>query len=388
MVGEAHVYVQASRLKMCATSHLVGFQTPRSPQGRILVLNFLSKFFLRKPDTKTRTIPSWDDILHQLRQKERETESNNARNTQNTIDIVAIINTETLRLLLRHIKTIVTKYEQAIYRDDYGNVEIDKALKEVDYFINKTVRNSLMPPVLPSHISKEDYMRILLDSLNDTNDLREQINEFIKIHDESDFEIAVSSIAIEHMVYMSAGRCSDKTLQFLLGNDYHSLSNLALATRDDGFKNVEQAQAAHNAMINNLIHLADLASLQKWFCERFEHSANLASIITGQEFELFCQKRLQDIGWTVKTTRATGDFGADLVAERAGSTIILQCKYYSQPIGVKAVQEAFSAMTFYNAQKAAVVSNQSYTKAARQMAQKNSVILLHVNELDRLMDTV
>lgn len=77
-------------------------------------------------------------------------------------------------------------------------------------------------------------------------------------------------------------------------------------------------------------------------------------------------------------------YGADLVVECAGSTIIIQCKYYSQPIGVKAVQEAFSAMTFYNAHKAAVVSNQSYTKAARQMAEKNNVVLLHVNELDRL----
>ena len=36
MVGEAHVYVQASRLKICATSLEVGFQTPRPPSGSFM----------------------------------------------------------------------------------------------------------------------------------------------------------------------------------------------------------------------------------------------------------------------------------------------------------------------------------------------------------------
>lgn len=163
-----------------------------------------------------------------------------------------------------------------------------------------------------------------------------------------------------------------------LGDNCQSISDLVRAGVEDN------QIITIGPILSSVIDLHSLSNLQKWFCERHEHRTTLAEIVTGQEFELFCQKRLQELGLDVKTTPVTGDFGADLVAECAGSTIIIQCKYYSKPIGVAAVQEAFSARAFYNADKAAVVSNQSYTKAARQLAQKNSVMLLHVDELEQL----
>jgi HJR/Mrr/RecB family endonuclease len=48
------------------------------------------------------------------------------------------------------------------------------------------------------------------------------------------------------------------------------------------------------------------------------------------------------------------------------------------------VQEAYSAKSFYNGTKCAVISNNTFTKAAKQMAQKNNVTLLHVNELEKV----
>lgn len=173
---------------------------------------------------------------------------------------------------------------------------------------------------------------------------------------------------------------SAETCRFLFGQNYQSIFNVITNARNNNFKDVVPLAS----FITSLLPLEDLEALKQWFLSRKEENASLTKVITGQEFELFCQKRLLELGWNAKTTSVTGDFGADLVVERDGATIIIQCKYYSKPVGVDAVQQVFAAMTFYKAQKAAVVSNQSYTKAARQMAQSNSVALLHMNELDKL----
>lgn len=59
---------------------------------------------------------------------------------QRNSDFYLIVTTESLRLLLGHIKTIVTKYEQSLYRDDYGELKIDAANKQIDYFVRGCTR--------------------------------------------------------------------------------------------------------------------------------------------------------------------------------------------------------------------------------------------------------
>jgi restriction system protein len=113
-----------------------------------------------------------------------------------------------------------------------------------------------------------------------------------------------------------------------------------------------------------------------------------AEIISGEHYETLCRNLLQAQGWRVETTPATGDQGADLIAEAKGCRVVLQCKFYGKPVGNKAVQEAFSALTYHAGDHAAVVSNAAYTRSARQLAQTNGVILMHhdqLAELDRMI---
>jgi restriction system protein len=70
----------------------------------------------------------------------------------------------------------------------------------------------------------------------------------------------------------------------------------------------------------------------------------------------------------------------DIIAERDGKRIVVQCKFYSKPVGNKAVQEA--AARLHERAVAIVVSNAAYTKAARQLAGTTGVILLHHDDLD------
>ena len=53
----------------------------------------------------------------------------------------------------------------------------------------------------------------------------------------------------------------------------------------------------------------------------------------------------------------------DLVLEQDGSRIIVQAKRYSQPVGVKGVQEAYAARPHYRAGAAWVISNSTFTPA-------------------------
>ena len=115
-----------------------------------------------------------------------------------------------------------------------------------------------------------------------------------------------------------------------------------------------------------------------------EQEHDLSLVKTGIEYELFCKQKLERAGWSVRTTPATGDQGADLIAEKNGLITILQCKFWSQPVGNKAVQEAYAAKAFHKADFAAVVTNAAYTAAAQQLAQTSAVLLLHHQALSDL----
>jgi restriction system protein len=91
--------------------------------------------------------------------------------------------------------------------------------------------------------------------------------------------------------------------------------------------------------------------------------------MTGKEFELFVRNQLVQRGYqNVDTTPDSGDMGADLVVRQNGKVIVIQCKRCSSPVGVNAVQEVLGAKSFYKANEAWVVTDSTFTKAARQLA--------------------
>ncbi|WP_245496568.1 restriction endonuclease [Lichenibacterium ramalinae] len=110
-------------------------------------------------------------------------------------------------------------------------------------------------------------------------------------------------------------------------------------------------------------------------------SVHDADIISGEHYETLCRNLLQEQGWRVETTPVTGDQGADLIAEAQGCRVVIQCKFYSKPVGNKAVQEAHAALGFHAGDWAAVVSNASFTRSAHELARANDVVLLHHDQL-------
>ncbi|PAF21737.1 hypothetical protein CHH49_09815 [Terribacillus saccharophilus] len=106
-------------------------------------------------------------------------------------------------------------------------------------------------------------------------------------------------------------------------------------------------------------------------------------VMSGHEFEVYLKALFANKGYLVKATPGSGDFGADLIIEKEEKRIAIQAKRYSQPVGVKAVQEviAVAAMNYYNCTDAWVVSNNTYTKSAVQMAIRTNVQLMNREDL-------
>lgn len=99
------------------------------------------------------------------------------------------------------------------------------------------------------------------------------------------------------------------------------------------------------------------------------------------DYERHCAMLLRAAGWKAQVTAAGGDQGTDVLARRAGRTLVLQCKLYSSPVGNAAVQAISAARLHQRADLAVVVSNASFTPAARQLARTNGVYLIHHEEL-------
>ncbi|MFX4302296.1 restriction endonuclease [Alicyclobacillus tolerans] len=95
----------------------------------------------------------------------------------------------------------------------------------------------------------------------------------------------------------------------------------------------------------------------------------------GVAFERFIGRALVNRGWTVAYTKTSGDFGADLVAERGRERWVFQCKRYNHAVGVEAVQQVYAAMTYYQASHAVVVTNHRFTEAAKVLAESTGVEL-------------
>ncbi len=114
--------------------------------------------------------------------------------------------------------------------------------------------------------------------------------------------------------------------------------------------------------------------------------AGIAEIdaMDGVAFERRLALLFSDLGYQVRQTKARGDFGADLVLERAGAPrTVVQAKCYGpgRTIGVGAVQEAVAARQVYRAVVAMVVTNRTFTEPARRLAKANGVTLWEREDL-------
>ena len=116
-----------------------------------------------------------------------------------------------------------------------------------------------------------------------------------------------------------------------------------------------------------------------------ESNINAVDYMNGVQFEEFVAAILEDIGYVTQKTRATGDFGADLIVEKNNDKAVVQVKRYSQKVSVSAVQEINTAKNYYGVSHAWVITNNYFTHPAQELALANNVRLI---DRDGLIDLI
>jgi Holliday junction resolvase len=118
--------------------------------------------------------------------------------------------------------------------------------------------------------------------------------------------------------------------------------------------------------------------VEAWLAETEESDAMPGN---GIDFEHWCAARIQEQGWNVRVSKASGDQGIDIEAMRDGMLVAIQCKRYAKPIGNESVQQAYTGATHYHADKAVVIGTGGYTKAAIELAQNTGVVLIDAENI-------
>lgn len=111
--------------------------------------------------------------------------------------------------------------------------------------------------------------------------------------------------------------------------------------------------------------------------------------LDGYGFERFCADILaKNNFYNIELTPGSGDQGIDVIAYKDGIKYGIQCKRYSSDVGNSAVQEAFSGKVFYNCHVAVVLTNRYFTHSAKELAEKNGVLLWDRDKLDSMISNI
>lgn len=117
-------------------------------------------------------------------------------------------------------------------------------------------------------------------------------------------------------------------------------------------------------------------------------SSSVGSIqeMSGLEFEQFLAGQFREKGFQVTLTKASGDFGADLVVETpAGTRAAVQAKRFKSRVNLKAVQEVVASISHYAADFGIVIAASGFFPSAVELARTNQVELWDEDKLFRFI---
>ena len=126
------------------------------------------------------------------------------------------------------------------------------------------------------------------------------------------------------------------------------------------------------------------------YAPKFASPNPMASVdhMDGHSFEQYCATVLQKNGFTgVYVTPSSGDHGVDVIAEKEGVRYAIQCKCYSSALGNTPVQEVCAGKSMYNCHVGVVMANNYFTAGAKQLAEKNGILLWDRDKLQQMINS-
>lgn len=116
---------------------------------------------------------------------------------------------------------------------------------------------------------------------------------------------------------------------------------------------------------------------------------NDVNSLSGIEFENLCKNLIENMGFSVETTKASGDGGIDLIAYNhepiLSGKYIIQCKRYSGSVGEPIIRDLYGVITSERANKGILMTTGYFTKSAIAFAEDKPIELIDGGQLDALL---
>lgn len=288
-----------------------------------------------------------------------------------------------------HWGVLEDKFEQHIDEDDYGNRVInDRFGEEIIYFSHKVVA-----PTLDKLIDGGRVREYSLELLPAPPSVGE--NSYGIKYEDSDTVIADKYVAgllgedrdshiNDELLYSLNGNLSPGVISVSVengSNDPFNKASLLLLNLNGALQSNRPMKVTHLAGIVFMLFYSMYSS--KPVVKKLEGNSLRVEFVGNDpyKYEEFIKKLLIGRGFAAKRTRGSGDYGVDVIAGKNGKTFAIQCKLYNHTVGTKAVQEIVSGRIYYRTDYAIVVSDNSFTDAAKALARKSDVILVHHKNL-------
>ena len=153
---------------------------------------------------------------------------------------------------------------------------------------------------------------------------------------------------------------------------YLEINNYTVPLTKVYYENYSQVQKIIQDL-QDTVQLNDLRSGE--YQKKHKYTMLEIDNMSDNEFEMFIAKLFTNLGYQAETTKKSGDQGVDVIAKKGNQTVAVQVKHYNQPVGNHAIMEVVGGATFYKATLCYVVTNNYFTKSAKELAASNNVIL-------------
>ena len=103
----------------------------------------------------------------------------------------------------------------------------------------------------------------------------------------------------------------------------------------------------------------------------------------GLVFEKYLVELLRGRGYTNLELTERYDYGVDIIATKDDVRWGIQAKRYSNLVKAEAVRQVVTALNKYNCQRSMVITNSTFSRPARLLAESNSCILVDRTTMKR-----
>lgn len=108
-------------------------------------------------------------------------------------------------------------------------------------------------------------------------------------------------------------------------------------------------------------------------------------LMDGISFEHYIAQLLAERGYSNISLTEQYDYGVDIIAEKDGIHWGVQVKRYSGLVKAEAVRQVVTGLRLYGCDRAMVITNSTYSNAAKRLAEGNNCVLIDRDGLANLI---